>query len=123
LHLAASFQAPRLLRFIRKEVLQGCEQERPEFASLLIYARQRFVLKEIKEKALGQVLCVMRRKPITPDMAVKGVPIELTKLGQRVFRARHLALRGKEHNAPSSSAELVRPADRRAMVQLHAKVP
>src|ERR1700741_3868213 len=87
LHLAASFQAPRLLRFIRKEVLKGRYQKRAEFASLLIYARQCFVLKKIKEKALGQVLCVMRRKPIAPDMAVKGVPIELTKLGQRVFRA------------------------------------
>jgi hypothetical protein len=79
---------------------------------LLIHSRQGLALKKIKEKALGQVLRVVRRKPITPDIRVKWVPVELAKLGKRLFVTRCTALRGKHHHAPSSGAKLVRPARR-----------
>jgi hypothetical protein len=52
------------VRFIRKELLQGSQQKRPKFTLLLIHSVQGLVLKEVKEKALGQVLRVVRREPI-----------------------------------------------------------
>ena len=58
---------------------------------------------------------------MAPDMNVKRVPVQLAKLGERLFRARRLALRRKQRHAPSSGAKSFSPTHRRGMVQFHVK--
>ena len=68
---------------------KGNSAERPAKTSGICLSAdpppQGFVLEKVQEKTLSEVLRVMRREPIAPDMPVKRVPIELTKISHRLL--------------------------------------
>ena len=79
---------------IREQILQGGEEERAELPLLPIDPRVDFVLDQVGEKALGEVLRIVDRIAPAAHESVERRPISLAKLcqgGSRRFRFRLLS--------------------------------
>ena len=79
--VSSSFKAAGTVGRIREVVLERGEQERPEFTFEPVNARKRPVFDHVQEKALGQVLGVIRRMSAAPSENVERIPIEPAQLG------------------------------------------
>src|ERR1035437_3828574 len=66
---------PLLVTFVGEEVFERGEHERPETALGLVHRRQVILVQKPGEKLLGQILGIVRAFPQTPDVGVKGRPI------------------------------------------------
>jgi hypothetical protein len=81
------------------------------------------MLKQMKEKALGQVTGVFGRMATMPHKPVQWIPVEIAQFAKRLLRTGGLTLRRKEHHAPPSRTKSVNAAGRRTLVRLHGKEP
>jgi hypothetical protein len=81
------------------------------------------MLKQMKEKALGQVTGVFGRMATLPHKPVQWIPVEIAQFAKRLRRTGGLTLRRKEHHAPPSRTKSVNAAGRRTLVRLHGKEP
>jgi hypothetical protein len=92
---------------VGKKILQGSEQEGPEFSQLRIGPLMDLVLDQVGKKTLGQVLGVVDGMAAAPDIGVERWPVGLTKLGQR--RARGLgiclSLSRRDNHTPVGGSE------------------
>lgn len=94
---------------VGEQILQAGEEERAELSFLPIGAGIDFVLDEIGEKTLSQVLGIMRGIAAMTNKGIKRWPVSLTKLAER--RARNLrrtfGFSGREDDTPFGGGERV----------------
>src|SRR6516164_5025090 len=93
LRLPAAFEAARSIRLVRKKLLQGCQQKRPELTLRSIHPTQGLMFNQVKKKTLDQILRVFGRIPAMPDKGIQRVPIEFAKIAESFLGAGRLALR------------------------------
>src|SRR5208282_2576237 len=123
LHPSAPFQAAGPVRLRRKVVLQRSEQKRSELSLERIRARQRLVLKQMQEKALGQIPCLFRSVTPAADICVQGIPVDSVEFTERRPETGRLALGREQHQAPPSRTKSVWVLPERSLVRLQASTP
>ena len=98
----ATLERPFSISSVRQKILKGGEQKCTEFTLLPIRAGVNFTFKQVSEKTLREVLCIMHTVSATAHKTVKRRPIGLAKLGKRSPRNVRfgLASPGREHYAP-----------------------
>ena len=76
---AASFRSASVVPLIGEEMIDRSQQEGPEFAFFLADAVQGVGPQQAEEKALGQVLGVVRAIALASDTTVKRQPVGPTE--------------------------------------------
>ena len=64
------------------------------------------MLEQVQKKALGEILCIVRRISAPTDKGIKRIPINSAELRQSGLSTRRLALRGNHDQGPTRGVEL-----------------
>ena len=120
--VSSSFQAACTVERIREVVLEGGEQERPEFTFEPVNAAKCPVFQQVQEKTLSQVLGVIRRMSAAPSENVEWIPIEPAQLGQSGLPSLRLTLRRPHDDRPARGVKARRAFHWRTMVAFHEEV-
>src|SRR4051795_3550310 len=83
----AAFLRLRPLPFVGQKILERGEQESTELSALPIGLGQSVLLLEVHAKSLDEVLGVGLTIAAPADISVKGIPVGLEKIRQRLLGA------------------------------------
>ena len=75
----------------------------PDYA---VESRLRICEEQLGEKALHQILRVMRAMTLPSNVCVKGKPVNAAQLFQRLGRLRRHAFTRRQHDTPMRGGEL-----------------
>ena len=100
LRVAAAFLGLLLVAFVGEEVLQRHEQEGAELPLLPLHAAQGVLLHQVQHEALGQILSVRRRFPLSPQISIERKPIRAAERGEGFVGLRGGVLARQQHDAP-----------------------
>jgi hypothetical protein len=120
---SAPFYATRAINLVREMVLEGCEQKRAELSFEPVDTRKRPLFQQMEEKALGQVLGIIRGMPAAASEHIERIPISATQLTQGELSPWRLALRRVHDDRPARGVKARRTLRRWTMLAFHDKSP
>ena len=91
---------------VHKVTPEGADQERTEPTPIALGGLEGWAGEKVLEEGLGQILGIMRRTAVAPEVGIKGKPILPAQLIQRLRSLCFGATRGLEHGRPLRHGKL-----------------
>src|SRR5262249_12757318 len=89
----------RTTPFVRQKVLQCSEQIGTKPSLFLAHGSQTSALQQVREKSLGQILCLLRTDALSLHTAINRTPINAAEFLERFLCCRRFRL-CLQHDAP-----------------------
>jgi hypothetical protein len=90
---------------VGEEVFQRAKQKRAKASALPGHGAQSFLRQQVIKKGLKQILCVVVRLSLPPNVGVKGTLIRSEKVLKRRAGGRTVRPLRRQHDAPVSRGE------------------